>query len=141
MNEQLAQAGGLLFLLTFFHFLADWIPQTHREAVTKSKDWRVRAKHVTVYTALMMVPFTLILWHHRANTFFIYYHISFVVTWVTHFIGDSYVITFAWVKYIRQIPEELRTPKDPLTLILVIVIDQLWHIAWLCVPVALAVWG
>ena len=136
MMNDIAQAGGLWFILTIAHFIFDWVPQSHAEATAKSKNWVIRGKHVTIYTALMIFPIVFIL-EGRLD----YIIISMAVTWVTHFIGDTYAIVFLWAKYIRQIPEELQTPKEPLTLILAIVIDQLWHIAWLGVPVALAVWG
>jgi len=139
--QNLATAGGLLFLLTFFHFIFDWVPQNHEEATTKSKDSWVRALHVSLYTSLMLIPMAAMFWHFPPQKMTWYCISSYAVTWVTHFIGDSYLIVFAWAKYVRKIPPELQTPKEPLTLILAIVIDQLWHIAWLGVPVALAVWG
>ena len=141
MMNDIAQAGGLWFVLTIAHFIFDWVPQTHADATAKSKNWRIRGLHVTMYTTLMVFPFLCIFWHHQHNlpVFLSYFIISFGVTWMTHFIGDSYIIVFAWAKYIRKIPPELQTPKEPLTLILAIVIDQLWHILWLGVPVALAV--
>lgn len=157
MND-LATAGGLLFFLTFFHFIFDWVPQTHADATAKSKDWWIRAVHVTVYTTLMMIPIGFILGHHLdgglfyESKWFWYALISFGVTWVTHFIGDTYIPVGLWAKYIRKIPEfqdltnpnpmkEMSAPEAAVAIILVIVMDQLWHITFLTVPVALAVWG
>jgi len=107
------------------------------------------------------VPFLLILWHHREGLpwgawspkFFWYFLISVGVTWVTHFIEDTYIPVVLWAKYLRKIPEyqDLKKADTALVgmdsingtvaIILFIVIDQIIHITFLTVPVALAVWG
>ncbi len=158
MMNDLATAGGLLFFLTFFHFIFDWIPQSHADATAKSKDWWIRAVHVTIYTSLMLLPIMAILWEPlgvrtSAVKMPLYLGISLIVTWVTHFIEDTYIPVVLWAKYIRKIPEYQDLKKadtallgmdaiqSTVTIILFIVIDQLVHITFLTVPVALAVWG
>jgi len=157
--DDIARAGGLLFILTFFHFVIDWVPQTHADAMKKSKDWWIRAGHVTIYSSLMMIPIGFVLGHHLdgglfyESKWFWYALISFGVTWVTHFIEDTYIPVVLWAKYIRKIPQfqdlkkadtalvGMPTQEGVVVIILFIVIDQLVHITFLTVPVALAVWG
>ena len=137
MVDQLAKAGGLFFFLTFIHFIADWVFQTHNEAVAKSKDAFVRAAHCTHYT-LLMAPS---IWLVCRDLTWSYHAISLTTLWVSHFIGDSYFLVYLWIKHIRNIPPESQNPKEPLTLILAIVVDQLWHLLFLWVPISFAVWG
>ena len=136
MNEPLATAGGLFFFLTFCHFVADWVFQSHEVAMNKHEDRLARLFHVACYLCCMYFPFALVLdWR------FEFFLISMAATGATHYIGDSHWPVLLWARLIRRIPEEQYTTKEPLTLILCLVIDQLWHLLFLLVPVALAVWG
>lgn len=50
--QQLTQLGGLFSILVFWHFVADGTFQTHKEALTKSTNRRVRLRHCASYTLL-----------------------------------------------------------------------------------------
>ena len=43
--------AGFLAILTFIHFVVDWIFQSHAEAMVKHNNPKVRAKHCAIYTA------------------------------------------------------------------------------------------
>lgn len=154
MTSLLAQVGGLLFLLTFVHFVVDWGLQTDSEASNKALKWKVRARHCTVYT----VGVTLCLWatHPPWSTLFW----SACTLWVSHFLIDTYLPVYLWVKYLRK-PAELTRggyamlrdspgtlilaqdelhrfkafANTPLGILLVVAVDQAWHTCFL-IPVA-----
>ena len=70
-------------LLLGAHLVGDFVTQTRRMAAQKLTDWRVRASHVTAYTAgfavvLLLAPLN---WAPYAGLL--------AAIWVTHFITDS----------------------------------------------------
>jgi hypothetical protein len=144
MLLQLAEAGGLFALLTFFHFVADWLPQSHAEAMAKSTNARVRAWHCAIYAAGMALPLS---WFGLTAPEF---GVSVLVLFVSHFIEDTYIPVLLWAKYIRKTPEFTfkgdRSDKSafiewattPLGKILMIAVDQIIHLAFLWVPVYFA---
>ena len=137
MVERIALAGGLFVVLAFAHFFVDWIFQSHKEAMAKSTNWKVRAVHCTVYTFGMFLPLMLM----GLGPLFLF--ISLGVLWLSHFFIDTYVPVFLWAKYVRKMPGlSKETAKEifsqPLNLILAIVVDQLFHLTFLWVPVILA---
>lgn len=156
MNSQVASLGGLLFMLAFLHFVVDWGFQTHLEAMTKAINWKVRARHCTVYTVGLVAFLLLALdipWVDLGK--------SALILWVSHFLIDTYLPVYLWAKYIRKPPEMVEDQKavvpnqytgnlrlaenelerfkgfarTPLGLFLVISMDQAWHLLFL-IPVA-----
>lgn len=145
-----AIAGGLFVILTFVHFFADWIFQTHHEATNKHSNFAVRGKHCIIYTAAF-VPVLLLMgitgWGLVISIFTLY---------LSHFIIDTYVPVFLWAKYFRRIPalrgkEAVKgiSTKDtqaifkwlwtqPVYPILFIAIDQILHLSFLWVVVIIA---
>lgn len=154
---KIALGGGLFAVLTFVHFFVDWVLQTHAEAMAKHNNPRVRARHCFIYT-LGFVPIMLLL-HFQAWEWFVSLNVLF---W-SHFVEDTYIPVYLWAKYIRRPPEMTEPQKNkeldghvsilppdpkkgfvefiqtPLGKILMIAIDQIIHLAFLWVLVALAV--
>jgi hypothetical protein len=138
----IAYIGGLFVLFTFTHFVADWIFQTHYEAMNKHKDDGIRAVHCAVYTVFFLPWFWFLSFSlERAG-------IGAAVLFVSHFVEDSYYPVYLWARYIRRVPEvRERGPSGfvefistPLGKILMIAVDQIIHLAFLWVLVALALW-
>jgi len=168
MNVQVfAQLGGVFAILVFWHFFADWVFQSHKEAMNKSKNWDVRAMHCMIYT-LFFIPLLAAVGISASKAAF-----CVVILYCSHFVIDTYVPVMLWAKYLRlapqfdqvksQIVQDLCGPCDqsrgwsdrlidrrlyasdeeafkafastPLGLVLMITMDQLFHIAFL-LPVA-----
>lgn len=133
MSDIIAKAGGIFAYLTFCHFVADWIFQTHNEAMTKHKNWKTRAIHCYVYTFLMTLAIVPL-------------HLSFAggvisssVFFFSHFIEDTYIPVAMWAKYIRRVDVNFETfVETPLGKILMIAVDQIIHLTFLWVPVWLS---
>jgi hypothetical protein len=101
--------GGIYAILAVWHFPADWLFQTHKEALAKSEDHVVRALHCLVYT-LMYVPLLLLLrirdggwgpelvlgWHFWS---------SLAILWLSHFGIDTYWPVMMWAKHLRKAPQ------------------------------------
>jgi|SaaInlStandDraft_4_1057021.scaffolds.fasta_scaffold00075_5 hypothetical protein len=157
--ETIALAGGLFVPLVFWHFVADWLTQTEKMAEAKSHKFGILALHCLIYS-VMFIP-----------AFYLYglesweMVLGFLLLYVSHFIGDTYLVVFLWAKYLRRmtsmrIPEDdgsftgtdVQVPTDifpnyefittPLLFrpSLVLVIDQLWHLAFLWPIVVLALY-
>jgi hypothetical protein len=133
--ETVAKVGGVFALLVLVHFVADWVFQSHDEAMRKPKDNLIRAKHCTVYTLLCTsaISFFGVSWVICLQSAFI--------LWLSHFLEDTYLPVFVWARYIRK-PGPMNTLKDfvafaetPLGKILLIAVDQIVHLVFL-VPVA-----
>jgi Protein of unknown function (DUF3307) len=134
----LALAGGLFAILTFIHFVVDWIFQTHAEAMAKHNNAKVRARHCLIYT-LGFLPLLLVFTWLGALTL-LEFGICLLILFVSHFIEDTYLPVYLWAKYIRRPPEmKQENPKagfvefvgTPLGKILMIAIDQIIHLAFL----------
>lgn len=135
MAQSLAAIGGVTFLLTFLHFVVDWGLQTHTEAMTKASDWKVRARHCCVYAVGLILPL-LFVFPDLGDLLF-----TWLLLWLSHFAIDTYIPVYIWAKYLRKAPQlqsassELEgfkaLAKEPLGLILVIAMDQAWHILFL----------
>lgn len=144
---ELAQMGGVFALLVFCHFVVDWLFQSHDEAMKKSVDSFVRARHCLIYT----FGFVPLLWALKLNL--IELSASVVILFVSHFFEDTYYPVMLWVKHVRRPPEfrdmtiehfpRTLTDKEafikwfstPLGKIIGIVVDQLIHITFL-LPIA-----
>jgi hypothetical protein len=144
MSAAFAEWMAIFGLLVFVHFVADWVFQSHKTAMAKHADGKVRAVHCLIYTAFF-VPVLVALvprdgWPLAA--------IAALLLFLSHWTGDSYLPVYVWARWFRRIPlpagwtswkpEVLKALAGvPINLILFIVIDQLWHIAWLWPVVAL----
>lgn len=148
--DKLAHFGGVFAFLVFWHFFADWVIQSHEEAMRKSWDHITRAMHCAMYT-VAFVPFMVLSGFTNFEGF-----LCMGILFGVHFIEDTYIPVALWAKYIRRAPHfweliedeetgEYRLPtlmgglksfvEHPLGLLLAITIDQLVHIATL-LPVA-----
>lgn len=96
--------GGMWAFFLFFHFLFDWVFQTHTEAINKSKPggklWL--ARHCATYTLLFVGLFLLLGMSTSAIL------LSALVLFVSHFIEDTYIPVYLWAKYIRKPTIEVR---------------------------------
>lgn len=149
------------FILVLCHFAFDWVYQSHKEALAKSKDHVVRFWHCVKYA----VPFAPVLWWMGMGPGDI--GLSLAILFGTHFVIDTYIPVMLWAKFLRKAPQfdnvgerpasESRGWQDnvvektyyasdidafvafaqtPLGLILMITMDQFLHIACL-LPVAM----
>lgn len=163
----LSQVGGIFSILVFWHFVADWVFQTHREALAKSKNLRLRFQHCAEYTFMYSILF----WYIGFDNNLAWRAAGLL--FVSHFIIDSYVPVMLWAKYFRKAPqfdgvvkkfskptetEELTNGQwkntiidkityasdeeafiayvsTPIGLVLMITMDQLFHITFL-LPIA-----
>ena len=101
--ETIAKAGGVFALLVLIHFTIDWIFQSHDEAIRKSKEWKVRARHCLIYTA----PFAIVLVWSSSQQYVSPSSASglVVLVFLSHFIEDTYLPVVWWMKYVRRPPE------------------------------------
>jgi hypothetical protein len=97
-TDHLAKLGGLLSFLTFVHFASDWILQSHAEAMAKSKDPRVRARHCAVYTVSFLPVFWLVGLPPLPSL------ACAAVLFLSHFVEDTYVPVYLWMRYVRRPP-------------------------------------
>ena len=149
----LAVIGGLWFILTFIHFVADWMFQTHADAVAKSTDTSIRARHCAIYTAFFIPIFMFI----GCSWIAIATYVG--ILFMSHFIEDSYVPVLWWMRHIRKVPwftkgqktgystkspyleiipltdkeawTEFAQAEPALSFILLITVDQIVHIFFL----------
>jgi hypothetical protein len=138
---ELSKLGGIFALLVFWHFVADWLFQSHDEAMQKSNNAKIRARHCMVYS-VGFVPLLIML---QLTLFELF--LALITLFVSHFFEDTYYPVFLWVKYVRRPPEfsltSVHSDKEafllwfatPLGKIIGIVVDQLVHIAFL-LPIA-----
>ncbi len=156
--QTLANAGGLLFLLTFVHFVVDWLFQTHKEAMEKNNSPLIRARHCLIYTA-GFIPIMLLM---QLN--FFEFYAGLLILFFSHFIEDTYIPVYLWAKYVRKPPEMFELykyqvlsegniigyPRDdkegffefsktPLGKIIMITVDQIIHIIFLIPLVWMAI--
>jgi hypothetical protein len=103
---KLCLGGGLFFVLGFIHVFVDFVFQTHFEAMNKSRNWRIRARHCLIYM-VGFIPFLVYLHHLAALTWFEVFISTQVLFW-SHFIEDTYIPVVLWAKYIRRPPEMLQ---------------------------------
>lgn len=159
--ERFAALGGIFATLTFWHFLADWTFQSHKEAMAKAKDRKVRAWHCVKYVVAFLPLFRFIDTPTFRDPFGLASLTVLATLFISHYVIDSYVPVLLWAKHLRQAPQftgvgvtRIWAPGDPervtykttddafrafastsLGLVLMITIDQLLHIACL-LPIA-----
>lgn len=92
------------------HMVGDYITQTSHMAAHKLTDAKIRAKHVTVYTAGFLLPVLPLSVSRRKKAAFL------AAVWITHFITDS-----------RRWASGEEWPPKP------ILVDQSIHLATLAV--------
>lgn len=139
------QICSIFVVMTFIHFVVDWVFQSHDQAMAKATDHWARAGHCAIY-AFGFLP--LLVWQDIYGWKFVE---CLAILFLSHFIEDTYLPVYWWAKYIRrpvvgpsQAPWRLQTIDDfklwsrsPLGLILIIAVDQivhlsfLWVVAWL----------
>ena len=140
--------GTYLFLLVVGHFLCDWLPQGHETALKKATHWPTRLGHCAFYTCLMLI-YIKYLWGPQR---FYWLLCSLTGGWLflSHFFIDTYLPTYWWMRYVRRPPSVVANGREgfkeyaqtPLGLLLIVVVDQLWHIlALVPVVVVLHVWA
>lgn len=139
MLELFSIAGGLFAVLTFVHFFADWLFQSHFEATNKHKNAKVRAWHCLIYT-IAFIPILLVM--DVSVTAMI---ISLFILFISHFFIDTYIPVYLWAKYLRKAPplqkENLGNKTEmqafaemwsnPVYPILFIAVDQILHLTFL----------
>ena len=93
----MVEVGSAFALLALAHFVVDWVFQGNKTAATKHSNWKVRARHCTVYAGGM----TLAVWLLLSPTT-IPLLVSAGIFWVSHFILDTYIGVFRiwmWQQY------------------------------------------
>lgn len=137
VNEIVVKTAAAFVLLVFSHFLSDWLGQSNWEAMQKHKIRWIRAVHCGVYS-VGMIPTM----HWAIGLDWKIVGAAVIWLFVSHFIEDSYILPYLWLKHIRRWPGiydgedfEYIVNTKPLALILVIVCDQLIHISCL-MPIA-----
>lgn len=138
--EFIAQLGGIWAFFLFFHFLFDWVFQSHKEAMNKSAGGKqglfYLTKHCLTYSVLFGGLFYLLGMRDTDLA------ISVGVLFVSHMVEDTYIPVFLWFKWVRRIGQCVDNPgqfkvwisSSPLGLILLIGVDQIVHMAFLFVP-------
>ncbi len=139
-----AQIGGIFALLVLVHFVADWVFQSHTEAMTKPTNHWVRAKHCLVYTAICCTVIAALGWPGWEVLAW-----SAGILFFSHFAEDTYLPVYLWARYIRKPPEMVSArpgrkefvefANSPLGKILLITIDQIIHILFLVFVAAMVV--
>jgi hypothetical protein len=139
INTPIAMVGGMFALLTFLHFVADWVFQSHAEAMAKTTNSWVRALHCTTYTAICCFVIEL-----TTQVTILRLIVIAVLLFFSHFFEDTYLPVYVWARYVRK-PLELQGQASledfrlfadtTLGKILLIAIDQIVHILFL-LPVA-----
>jgi len=121
------ELGGLFSLMVLAHFVFDWLPQPESWAMVKHKDHAIRFIHSFTYSILMAAQF----WIITDNNF----AFVFSVLFISHFIEDTYWFPVWWLKNVRKAKGPM---FEGLNLILLIVVDQLVHIATVLVACIIA---
>jgi len=105
--------ADFFILLLFFHWLADFVAQTDRQAQGKSKDNWILSEHVFAYTCMMMPSF-----------FFNDTNVAWAFLWVfsTHWITDYFT---------SRLTKKLFKEYDYHNGFIVVGIDQWLHVVQL----------
>lgn len=154
MLDVIAKAGGLFAALAFIHFLVDWVFQSHDEAMRKSKEDHIRARHCIIYM-VGFFPLLMPLFYANGSLGAVKFLLAAMILFWSHFYEDTYAPVVWWFMKIRKPPElkqmvELYglekgfvtylTTNGPLPYILLIAIDQIVHLTFLWPVVALVMW-
>lgn len=107
--------------LSFWHWVADFVCQTHWQATNKSKDWNALLRHVTVYTIIMGITGSMTLQSLDRCAIFV------AVTFIAHLLTDA--VTSRWTA-------KLYAKQDWHNFFVVVGFDQFLHIAQLWLTLA-----
>jgi hypothetical protein len=103
--DTVAKVGGIFALLVMTHFVADWVFQSHAEAMAKPKNPWVRARHCFHYTWICCAVIALtITWSWRQAAW------TAGILFFSHFLEDTYLPVYVWARYIRKPPEMFPSP-------------------------------
>jgi len=95
-----AKVGGIFALLVMLHFVADWVFQSHAEAMAKPSNPWVRFRHCFHYTWICCAVITLTMtWSWRQAAW------AAGILFLSHFLEDTYLPVYVWARYIRKPPE------------------------------------
>jgi hypothetical protein len=103
------------------HFVMDWVFQTEWEAMNKSKKWSALCVHCFIYT-IGFIP-----------VFFVY-EVNFlwlVFIFISHIILDQRKFLMWWMEKVKRF--NVQTTSESLKLILLIGVDQTFHILVLAI--------
>ena len=130
------QIGSMFAILALWHFIIDWLGQSQKDAIAKSTNWRIRFDHCFYY-ALWFVLLGL-----AFNFHLLPMCLSFGILFISHFIIDTYIPTYLWVKYVRQpaiptwdftIEKFKEYAATPIGSIITITVDQIFHLIFVFV--------
>ena len=135
------QIGSIFSLLILWHFVVDWLFQSQSAAIDKSTDSMVRANHCIDYALAFIILLTICSFSSIAVW------ASALVLFVSHFIIDTYIPTYWWVKYTRKpLPVEQFTIEKfkeyaatPIGAIITITVDQIFHLVFVLIVAILCV--
>ena len=105
-----------IFIILTPHFIADFVCQTHWQAINKSKDNNALTQHVSIYAMCYLVPMWVLFYREPFNFWgavflaFLFSWITFVSHWVTDFF-TSRLNTKLWAKEACK-PLEDRRPHN-----------------------------
>lgn len=124
-----------IFMLIMWHLIVDFLCQTEKTALAKSKNIFSLLDHSWKYAALVAVLANI------TNCNSVQVVLMFFVLFISHIIIDSYYPSLFWFKYVRQM-EILQGKKikdcgeilsknikeNPITAVLFIIVDQIFHL-------------
>ena len=140
----LIQAGSIFATSALCHFASDWLRQNQASAIAKSTNWKVRFWHCFDYAFDFSLLYFLAF---RFNGLAI--AISLGILFVSHFIIDTYMPTYWWIKYVRQpvIPMREFTiarfkeyAATPIGAIITITVDQIFHLIFVFIAAMICAW-
>lgn len=142
MIKLISLYGSILFILTVFHFIFDWLFQTDDLASAKLTNRMARLEHSLIYALQMTVIciiFYAILFY--KGYFPIELRTSVLITtflWlsVTHYSLDDKKFCVWWLKHVKKMNDP---ESHPLFTMFTIVLDQIFHIVCLMPLVALII--
>lgn len=100
-NAMLGQLGGVFALLVFWHFVADWVFQSHKEAMAKTKSYPVLMWHCIKYATMFVPAFLWLGWRWDS----MYMAVAWSTLYLSHYVIDSYVPVMLWAKHLRKAPQ------------------------------------
>lgn len=129
------EVGSLFSIMTLFHFIWDWLPQSEFTAVNKHKNAWIRHVHCSWYSLLMMVTFGFFV----RDLNVVQLLILFTFLYITHFAEDTYWLPLMWLKHVRKATNGMgwcNTPNEVIrhtsvVTILMITVDQVIHLVCL----------
>lgn len=140
--DLLTVGGGIFAILSFVHFISDWVFQTNDMARRKSDESPfLLVAHCAIYT-ITYVP--LLAWMFKWD-WSITVSAS-IVLFISHGTIDTYTPTWLWARYVRRPPEMKNDPvtgftewiKTPFGMIITLCVDQIMHLGFL-IPITMMI--